>query len=60
MRICKYIKIRLILTYAVETIAMTKKDEDRLRIVDSKITRTILGPIRTAEGKYRMKESTRK
>ena len=52
MKICKVI-IRPVLLYAVDTLSMTQKQEEDLRIVERKIMRTILGPIRPNEREYR-------
>ncbi|XP_057657852.1 uncharacterized protein LOC130894852 [Diorhabda carinulata] len=43
MRIYKTV-IRPVMMYAAETMTMTKKQEEDLRIVERKILRTILGP----------------
>ena len=41
------------LLYAAETLCMTQKQEEDLRIAERKIMRTILGPIRMNEHEYR-------
>lgn len=43
--------IRPILTYAVKTMTITKKDEERRKITETKSMRVILGPIRTADSR---------
>ena len=45
--------IRPIITYAGETITMTKKNEEELRIMERKIIRTIAGPIKINENEHR-------
>ena len=45
--------IRPVLMYAAETMTMTEKDEEDLRIVERKIIRTILGLIKTDDNEYR-------
>ena len=45
--------IRPVLLYAAETLSMTQKQEEDLRIVERKIMRTVLGPIRLNEHEYR-------
>jgi len=52
MKIYKVI-IRPVLLYAAETLSMTQKQEEDLRIVERKIMRTVLGPIRLNEHEYR-------
>lgn len=47
--------IRPIITYAAETMTMTKKEEERLRIAERKIMRTILGPVRVTDKEYRIR-----
>ncbi|KAI4466987.1 hypothetical protein MML48_2g00009559 [Holotrichia oblita] len=45
--------IRPVMMYAAET--MTQRDEEELRILERKILRTILGPVRVAHDEYRMR-----
>src|SRR3978361_1936150 len=45
--------IRPILMYDAETMTMTKKNEEDLRIAERKIMRAILGPIKTGDNEYR-------
>lgn len=45
--------IRPVAMYAAETVTMTKKDEEELRIAERKILRKIYGPIEIVEGEYR-------
>src|SRR3978361_2237095 len=45
--------IRPILMYDAETMTMTKKNEEDLRIAERKIMRAILGPIKTGDNKFR-------
>ena len=47
--------IRPVMMYAAETMTMTKKDEEDLRIVERKILRTILGPIKDQNNEYRLR-----
>lgn len=55
----KYTKIRIyktiirpIITYAGETMCLTRKTCEKLRIVERKIVRRIMGPRRTGENEY--------
>lgn len=41
--------------YAAETMTMTQKQEEQLRIQERKIIRTILGPIKTEDNEYRIR-----
>lgn len=45
--------IRPIYLYAAETLTLTKKEAEELRIAERKILRTIFGPIRTVNNEYR-------
>ncbi|XP_072397905.1 uncharacterized protein [Diabrotica undecimpunctata] len=45
--------IRPVVTYVAETMCLTEKDEEKLRIFESKILRRIMGPIRMDNGKMR-------
>lgn len=45
--------IRPSIMYAAETMSMTKKDEEDLRVAERRILRTILGPIRIGINDYR-------
>ena len=47
--------IRPILLYAAETMTMTKRDEEDMRVMERKIMRAILGPIRLDNGEYRQR-----
>lgn len=52
MRIYRTI-IRPVLMYAGETMTMTKKDEEKLRVIERKILRAILGPVKVSDSEYR-------
>ena len=54
MKIYKTV-IRPVMLYAAETMTMTKKDEEDLRITERKIIRTILGPVKVTENEYRIR-----
>lgn len=45
--------IRPVVTYASETMCLTKKDEEKLRTFERKIVRKIMGPKQTEGGEYR-------
>lgn len=45
--------IRPTLMYAAETLSMTKKQEEELRIIERKVMRIILGPIKLSDTEYR-------
>ncbi|KAJ8948166.1 hypothetical protein NQ318_009258 [Aromia moschata] len=45
--------IRPVTTYGAETMCLTAKDRDRLRIFERKVIRRIAGPKRTDDGEYR-------
>lgn len=45
--------IKPIAMYGAEVMSMTRKDEERLRIMERKILRAILGPIKVTENEYR-------
>ncbi|XP_072398297.1 uncharacterized protein [Diabrotica undecimpunctata] len=47
------VAIRLVVTYAAETMCLTEKDEEKLRIFERKILRRIMGPIRMDNGEMR-------
>lgn len=49
--------IRPIITYAMETIAINKKEEENLKIIERKIMRIILGPNITREGEIRLRKN---
>ncbi|KAI4460833.1 transposase is4 [Holotrichia oblita] len=46
---------RPILMYSVETMTMTKKNEENLRVLKRKILRSIMGPIKEAENEFRIR-----
>lgn len=54
MRIYRTI-IRPTMMYAAETLSMTKKQEEDLRIIERKILRTILGPLKINKDEYRQR-----
>ncbi|KAI4464236.1 hypothetical protein MML48_3g00008106 [Holotrichia oblita] len=41
--------------YSAETMTMTQRDEEELRILERKILRTILGPVKVAHDEYRIR-----
>lgn len=41
--------------YSAETLTMTKKDEENIRIFERKVLRTILGPIKLADNEFRLR-----
>lgn len=45
--------IRPIMMYAAETMILSKKDEEDLRIIERKIMRSILGPVKIGDNEYR-------
>lgn len=45
--------IRPVMMYAAETLTLTKREEEDLRIVERKVMRTILGPVRVSDNEYR-------
>lgn len=45
--------IRPVVTYAAETMCLTNKDEEKLKIFERRIYRRILGPITTPDGEHR-------
>lgn len=46
--------IRPVVTYAAETMCLTQRCEDKLRVFERKILRKILGPKRTEDDEYRI------
>lgn len=45
--------IRPIILYSAETMTITKKEEEDLKIMERKILRTILGPVKVGDNEYR-------
>ena len=45
--------IRPVVTYAAETVCLTKKEEERLKIFERKIIRKIYGPVKIGREEYR-------
>ncbi|KAI4459669.1 reverse transcriptase (rna-dependent dna polymerase) [Holotrichia oblita] len=46
--------IRPVVTYSSETMCLSQRDEDKLRVFERKVLRKILGPKRNEEGQYRI------
>lgn len=49
--------IRPVITYALETMVINRKEEEDLKIMERRIMRTILGPNITEDGEVRMKRN---
>lgn len=49
--------IRPVITYAMETVTINKKEEEDLKIVERKVMRAILGPNVTRDGEVRLRRN---